>query len=73
MKLYDLLKVCTMDTECGYITVMTERGSAVCYDCGPAFVAHRFKDRDVVRVEPCIRLGKKDQTAYAGIVIIVKE
>ena len=74
MKLYELLEVMAPAKTVGYITVMTEAGSAICYQCGPAFVRHTFKDRDVVSVQPVINTaGELGQVARAGIVITVNE
>ena len=73
MKLHELIGVMESASNIsGYITVMTEAGSGICYQCGPAFIRHTFKDRDVVSVRPVINTTG-EQTARAGIVIIVKE
>ena len=73
MKLYELLEVMEPASNiAGYITVMTKAGSAVCFQCGPAYIRHSFKDRDVVSVRPVINMAG-DQTAQTGIVIIVEE
>lgn len=72
MKLHQLMQLMP-SRDRGYITVQTEAGSAVCFDCGPGFIANQFKDRDVLYLEPIITVGEKDRTAYAGLLVIVKE
>lgn len=73
MKLHEILKVMPTDMDAGYITVRTEAGSIICLHVGPGFVYHKFKDREVVSVRPCISLGELGETARAEIIITVKE
>lgn len=72
MKLHQLMQLMP-SRDRGYITVKTEAGSAICFDCGPGFIFNRFKDREVSYLEPIITIGENDRTAHAGLLVIVKE